>query len=93
MAWLPTFTPEELKMLDPDLLAFLQDPSLWREWDKVITPANGLLWDYFQESIGIPAFSAGAQDASEEYKKFEGAWRPPEGYDSWTGGTKYADAW
>lgn len=96
MAWLPEFTPEELEMLEkdrPDLLAFLQDKSLWQEWDKVIVPANNMLWDYFEESIGIPAFMSGAADSSEQWKKFEGAWKPPEGYESWTGGTKYADAW
>lgn len=96
MAWLPEFTPEELEMLRkdrPDLLAILEDPSFWKKWDKVIKPANGLLWEYFEESIGIPAFNAGAEDASEQWKKFEGAFRPPKGYETWTGASKYSDAW
>lgn len=57
MAWLPEFSPEELEMLRkdrPDLLAILEDPGTWKKWDQVIKPANGLLWDYFEESIGRP---------------------------------------
>ena len=96
MAWLPEFSPEELEMLRkdrPDLLAILEDPGTWKKWDQVIKPANGLLWDYFEESIGRPSFEAGAEDASLQWKKFEGAFRPPDDYESWTRATKYSDAW
>jgi hypothetical protein len=95
MTWIPDLTPEELATFDPDLIAFLQDQTLWQEWDRVIVPQNKLLWSYFTEALGRPAFMSGVKRVaeSEEWQKFEGAWRAPDGYKSWLGGTKYADEW
>lgn len=89
---LPEFTDEELKKLDPKLVKFLKNKELWERWDQVISPTNKLEWEFFEEQAKKDNyFQEGADEVEEQWKKFQGAWRAPDGYATWLGGTKYAD--
>jgi len=71
----------------------LGDPDLWSELERALELSNGLLWDYFRESLGQAAFLLGVQDLSnaELYQKYKGLFVPPAGYDTLLKTTRYAE--
>lgn len=73
----------------------IDDPKLWAELEHVLELSNGLIWDYFKETIGQAAFLLGVQDLSnaELYQKYEGLFVPPAGYDTLLKTTKYAEGY
>lgn len=69
----------------------IDNPELWAELERVLELSNGLLWDYFKESVGAAAFTLGVEDLKNESLRYEGLFRPPAGYETLLKTTKYAE--
>lgn len=67
------------------------DPRLWAELESALELSNGLLWEYFRESVGMAAFALGVEDLAGSARRYEGLFRPPEGYGTVLKTTRYAE--
>ncbi len=73
------------------LRKLLSDVRFVRELENALELSNGVLWDYFTESLGYVSFFAGVDDLQQNASRYAGLWSPPAGYDTVLRTTKYAD--